>query len=330
MAVTGVEIKLSLDKLIGQKTLVNQLKTIIYSQKVGHAYAFSGPAGMGKRTFALAFAKNLLCQGCMPAAPCLSCRTFDEGTNPDFYEVVTDKQSIGVDSIRALQEDAANRPTYGSKKVYFIDSAEKMTTQAQNCLLKTLEEPPEYVVILMSVTSFDAMLPTIQSRTVNYRMNPYSDTEMKEILQPFFARGQNDLDFILKFSRGIPGNAVHLMEEGTVRDLRRLVFSLLEKPEDLHLAEEVRKNLADNKGEMITVLDILLAFYRDCLMVLEGMENRLINSDKKDIIIRIAKAYTKRRLMDKANTLERLRRSFESNVNHQLGVDVLVMEIQEV
>ncbi len=77
-------------------------------------------------------------------------------------------------------------------------------------------------------------------------------------------------------------------------------------------------------------MDILLSFYRDCLMVLEGMENRLINSDKKDMIIKIAKAYTKRKLLDKTNTLEGLRRSVEANVNHQLGVDVLVMEIQEV
>lgn len=321
---------MSLDQLIGQKTLISQLKNIILSRKVGHAYAFSGPAGMGKRTFALAFAKALLCRGCSPDAPCLSCRTFEEGTNPDFYEVVTDKQSIGVDAIRDLQEDASNRPTYGERKVYFIDNAEKMTVQAQNCLLKTLEEPPEYVVIILSVTSFDALLPTIQSRTVNFRMHPYSDAEIKEILKPYIAMEQNDLDFILKFSRGIPGHAMHLMEEGTVRDLRNLMFSLLEKPDDIALAEEVRKELGDQKGELVTALDILLAYYRDCLMVLEEMENRLINSDKKDMIIRTAKNYTKRRLMDKADTLERLRRGLESNVNHQLAVDVLVMEIQEV
>jgi DNA polymerase-3 subunit delta' len=319
-----------LDKLIGQKTLVSQLRKIVTSNRAGHAYAFSGPSGTGKRTIALAFARALLCMGCQTETPCLSCRTFAEGTNPDFYEVVTEKQSIGVDSVRAMQEDVANRPTYGNRKVYFIDGAQQMTVQAQNCLLKTLEEPPEYVVILMSVTSFDALLSTIRSRTVNFRINPYSDTEMLQILQPIYTLAVSEWEFILKFSRGIPGNAIHLIEEGSVRDLRRVVFKLLEKPDEIQTAEEVRKILSENKAELPTVLDILLSFYRDCLMVLEGMENRLINSDKKDMIIKIAKAYTKRKLLDKTNTLEGLRRSVEANVNHQLGVDVLVMEIQEV
>jgi DNA polymerase-3 subunit delta' len=321
---------LNLDQIIGQKSLINQLKIIVASSNSGHAYAFSGPSGTGKRTIALAYARSLLCAGCSPGHACLPCRTFTEGTNPDFYEIVTDKQSIGVDSIRAMQEDMANRPTYGDRKVYFIDRAQQMTTQAQNCLLKTLEEPPAYAVILMSVANFDALLPTIRSRTVNFRINPYSDAEMLQILQPLYALDETEWEFILKFSRGIPGNAIHLIEEGSVRDLRRLVFKLLEKPDDIQSAEEVRKTLSENKAELPTVLDILLSFYRDCLMALEGMENRLINSDKKDIIKWIAKKYTKRKLLDKTNALEGLRRSFETNVNHQLGVDVLVMEIQEV
>lgn len=321
---------MTLDQIIGQDSLVNQLKMNIASGKPGHACAFSGPSGMGKRTLALAYARALLCMGCKPGAACLSCRTFIEGTNPDFYEVITDKPSIGVDLIRAMQDDVANRPAYGNRKVYFIDNAQLMTTQAQNCLLKTLEEPPEYAIILMSVSNFDSMLSTIQSRMVHFRMNPYSDTEMLQILKPLYILDENEWDFILKFSRGIPGNAIHIIEEGSVRDLRRLVFRLLERLDDIHTAEELRKALSENKAEVTTVLDILLSFYRDCMITLEGMENRLINSDKKDMIIKIAKRFPKRKLLDKINILEGMRRSFEYNVNHQLGVDVLVMEIQEV
>lgn len=321
---------MQLDMLIGQKSLVCQLKKIINEDRVGHAYSFSGPAGAGKRTVALAFAKELLCSECGKVAGCLSCKTFQEGTNPDFYEVVTEKQSIGVDCIRTLQEDVANRPTYGNRKVYFIDRAELMTIQAQNCLLKTLEEPPEYAVILLSTTSFEAMLPTIRSRTVNFRINPYSDAEMRKILNPLYSIPDNEMEFILKFSRGIPGNAIHMIEEGTVRDIRQLVFQLLEKPDNIHIAEEIRKHLRENKGEVSTALDILMSLYRDCLMVSTGMENRLINSDKKDMIKKIAKAYSIRKLLDKTDALEKLRHNFEYNINTQLGIDVLLMEIQEV
>jgi DNA polymerase-3 subunit delta' len=138
------------------------------------------------------------------------------------------------------------------------------------------------------------------------------------------------MEFILKFSRGIPGNAIHMIEEGTVRDIRQLVFQLLEKPDNIHIAEEIRKHLRENKGEVSTALDILMSLYRDCLMVSTGMENRLINSDKKDMIKKIAKAYSKRKLLDKTDALEKLRRNFEYNINTQLGIDILLMEIQEV
>lgn len=321
---------MEINKLIGQKFLTTQLKKIINDGRVGHAYAFSGSQGIGKRTFALAFAKDLLCIGTKgETCRCLSCRTFEEGTNPDFFEVKTEKQSIGVESIRDMQADAANRPTYGSRKVYFIDNAERMTPQAQNCLLKTLEEPPEYVVILLSTKSFEAMLPTIQSRTVNLRLNLYSDDEMKKILTSLCTISEDKMEFILKFSGGIPGDAMHMIEEGTVRDLRRQIFSLLEKPDEFSSQETIRKALIDNRGELTTVLNILLSIYRDCLMVLEGLENRLINSDKKDMIRNVAETFSKRKLMDKVASLERLRQNFKYNINYPLGIDVLMMEIQE-
>mgnify|MGYP000878485662 FL=1 len=322
---------MDLDRLIGQQTLVYQLKTIIEKNIIGHAYAFTGPEGIGKRTFALAFAKGLLCSGNKSeSCECLSCRTFKENTNPDFYEVVSEKASIGVDSIREMQNDVANRPSYGNHKVYFIDGAEKMTTQAQNCLLKTLEEPPEYTIILLSVTSFEALLPTIQSRSVNLRMNTYSEDEMKKILCSINHIPINELEFILKFSRGVPGNAVHMIEEGLVRDLRTQIFSLLEKRDNINAVEDLRKSLIDNKQEITTALDIIISVFRDCLMQKQGMEYRLINSDKKDIIKSIAKLNSNSVLLDKIDALEKMRYNFKSNINYQLGIDVLLLEVQEV
>lgn len=320
-----------LDSLIGQNSLVIQLKRIVENNNPGHAYAFSGPEGIGKRTFALSFSQGLLCCGSKALnCDCISCRTFREGTNPDFYEVVTEKSSIGVDAIRDMQNDIANRPTYNDRKVYFIDEAEKLTAQAQNCLLKTLEEPPEYTVILFSVKSFEALLPTIQSRTVNLRMNTYSDDDMKKILRPILNINDDDLEFILKFSRGIPGNAVHMIEQGLVKDLRVEIFKLLENPDDINTEENIRKILTDNKEELTTALDILSSAFRDCLIQKQGMEKRLINSDKKDIIKKISKSNSNRKLLNKINTLERMRYSFKSNINYQLGMDVLLLEIQEV
>ncbi len=317
--------------LVGQKALVIQLNTIIASGRLGHAYIFSGPEGIGKRTFALSFVKEILCLGSeKESCRCISCRTLEQGTNPDFYEVLTDKASIGVDNIRDMQENVADRPTYGNRKVYFIDHAELMTVQAQNCLLKTLEEPPEYVVILLSSTSFDALLPTIQSRVVNFRMNPYSEEEMKRILSPIYNTNDKELEFILAFSRGIPGNAVHIIEQGMIKEIRSQVMKFLEKPQDFNQSENLRKLISDNREELSTVLDILMSVYRDCVMLRQGMENRLINDDKKDIIKRIALSSSQRKLLDKISALEKMRRNFKYNLNFQLVLEVLFLEIQEV
>lgn len=322
---------MELDKIIGQHDLIVQLKRLISLDLAGHAYAFSGPEGIGKKTLARAFAKDLLClshdsENCS----CISCRTFESGTNPDFYQVVSDKKSIGVDSIRDLQDHVAHRPTYGNRKVYLIPDAELMTTQAQNCLLKTLEEPPEYAVIILLTVNFEALLPTIQSRTVNLRMSAYNDEEMKKIICPAHNVPDSELEFILKFSGGIPLNAIRMIEEGSVRDLRSLVFKLLENPDDFALTGNIRKTLADRREEISTVFDILLSVYRDCLMLKQGMENRLINSDKKDIIKHIASSYQKHNLFEKIANLERMRRNFNYNINYQLGIDALLLEIQEV
>lgn len=320
-----------MDRIIGQQQLVAQLRTMIDNNSLGHAYVFSGSEGMGKRTLALAFAKGLLCCGNKSeSCDCISCRTFREGTNPDFYEVISEKASIGVDAIRDMQKDVANRPTYGHIKVYFIDDADKMTVQAQNCLLKTLEEPPDYVKILLSVISFEALLPTIQSRIVNLRMNPYTEDEIKKILCSIYDVPKSELDFILKFSRGVPGNAIHLIEEGMVRDLRNQLFTVLENRDDINAADILRKSLTDNKQELTTVLDILISAFRDCLMHKHGMDYRLINLDKKDIIKDIVKTSSNDKLLDKIDMLEKMRYNFKSNINYQLGIDVLLLEIQEV
>jgi len=322
---------LELDNIIGQSSLVRQLKRLITFDLIGHAYAISGPAGIGKKTLARAFIKDLLClDSSTENCRCICCRTYENGTNPDFYKVESDKKSIGVDSIRELQDHAAHRPTYGKRKVYLIPDAELMTPQAQNCLLKTLEEPPKYVVIILLTINFEALLPTIQSRTVNLRMMPYTDEEMKKIIRLFHNISENEIDIILKFSNGIPLNALRMIEEGAVRDLRTQVFRIFEKPDDFSHLESVRKTLLDNRDEIQTFFDILLSVYRDCLMLKHGMENRLINSDKKDIIKNIASSYQNHILLEKITNLERLRYNFSYNINPQLGIDTLLLEIQEV
>lgn len=173
------------DGLYGQNEIKKILTDLITGDRVGHAFVFCGPTGVGRKSFAKSFAKGIMCahrhSGEEDACgACVGCTLMASETNPDFTVVMEDegKNSIGVDTIRALQEDMAKAPEYGVRKVYVIGVAEKMTTEAQNALLKTLEEPAEYVVVILVCTNFALLLETIRSRVVRIDFSRNSDREV--------------------------------------------------------------------------------------------------------------------------------------------------------
>ncbi|MDE7299609.1 MAG: AAA family ATPase, partial [Lachnospiraceae bacterium] len=155
--------------VIGRENVTEHLKNAIRLNKVSHAYIFCGEDGIGKNFIADIFAAALQCNEYSgePCCQCKSCRQAEGGNHPDIIRVLHEKATLGVDDIRTqLNNDIAVKPYSGRYKIYIIDEAEKMTEAAQNALLKTIEEPPEYAVILLLTNNIDAFLPTILSRCV--------------------------------------------------------------------------------------------------------------------------------------------------------------------
>ena len=184
------------DHIIGHSDVVEHLKNAMKMDKVSHAYIFNGEKGCGKKTLAREFAKALQCQGEgeRPCGQCQSCRQADGHNQPDIIEVSHDKpNTIGVDDIREqVVGDVQVRPYSSPYKVYIIPEAEKMNQQAQNALLKTIEEPPEYVVILLLTTNAASFLPTILSRCVMLNIvgsNAESQTRVMRNIVPTTAAG---------------------------------------------------------------------------------------------------------------------------------------------
>ncbi|MCX7774423.1 MAG: AAA family ATPase, partial [Clostridia bacterium] len=167
---------------IGQKAIVDGFKDKLNQKNLGHAYALSGPAGMGKRTLARYLAKLLLCTeaASAPCGSCRSCRSFEADSNPHFLSISAETQKILIKQIRGLIEDISIKPSHG-RKVYLIEDADRMTPDAQNCLLKTLEDPPPYAVILMTTAFYESLLVTVRSRIVQIKMMPYNNDEMAAI-----------------------------------------------------------------------------------------------------------------------------------------------------
>lgn len=321
--------------IVGQKDVVSCLKYAIESNRVGHAYIFSGPKGIGKKTLARIFAKGLLCNdkiangGCDSCAPC---RQFNSGTNPDYREVRTDDASIGVEEIRSLQGDIAVKPFYSSRKVYVIIDADKMTIQAQNCLLKTLEEPPGYAVIILTTANYDALLETIRSRAVRYNFRRNTPEEVRNALAKQVGRDHRGIDFIASWADGSIGAAYELALSEEFTQKRDKVFDIVQELMNSNTAHifELCSFFESNRNDINALLDMMAMFYRDVLMVKEvGNENMLINFDKKDIIINIAPRFSKRQLISNLDIIELARRDINQNANFQLAVEVMLMKLQE-
>ena len=171
-------------EIIGHEQIIEHLQNAIRLNKVSHAYILDGEEGSGKMLLASAFAQTLQCEqgGTEPCGKCHSCIQAESRNQPDIIRVTHEKPgSIGVDDIRdQLCSDILIRPYSSPWKIYIVDEAEKMTVQAQNALLKTIEEPPAYGIVLLLTENSEAFLPTILSRCVTLKLRPVKDEQIRK------------------------------------------------------------------------------------------------------------------------------------------------------
>lgn len=205
---------MSFSDIIGHKKIIRALNAAIDEAKVGHAYLFTGPAGIGKKTLAKAFAMRLLCHDktANPDCLCTGCVRMRMDNHPDFITILPAGNSIKIEQLRQLQHELFYRPLLGERKVCFFPDAELLTEAAANSFLKTLEEPPPGVVFLFTAVRSDLILPTIRSRCQVFQLFPVSDAEITEAL---VKRGMDLLEASerVKLSQGLPGNALNCLTE---------------------------------------------------------------------------------------------------------------------
>lgn len=312
---------------IGQKSIIDSFKNNVNCNTLSHAYALTGPVGMGKKTLSHYLAKMLLCTGTeenVPCGQCRSCKSFDAGSNPQFTVLRNETQKILIKQIRGLIEDICIRPAKG-RKVYIIEEADRMTPDAQNCLLKTLEEPPAYAIILLTTAYFDSLLITVRSRIVHTRLKPYSKEELKRIAKN---KGLdiNGREHLLNWSQGIPGNALKLLGDSQFEENRDMVMKFVFNNHDFSNLE-LNQYLSKKKESFDECMDILESVYRDVLLVLCNAGDGLINSDKKNNIIEYAKNHEFLEITEKIAKIHEIRSNLKRNMNYQLAVDMVTLEI---
>ena len=273
-----------------------------------HAYIFEGERGGGSLEGARLFANALVCEReeSAPCGVCNACILAKAGSHPDLHFVTPqkDKKNITVDIIRGLLTDAYTKPYETGKKVYIITYGDEMNEQAQNALLKLLEEPPEYAVFIILAENAEALLATIRSRCEKIKFPPVSEEKTREWLKKHYPDNPNT-DFLARYSQGNIERAKNLAEEEDFMPLRQGAFELLPKLLSKELLEsyDVLNFVEANKENAEQILKIWLGFLRDIMLLQNDGKKFIVNTDFTDRLINMSDKYDEEMIVNAASEL---------------------------
>ena len=283
------------DKIIGNQLIKEELQKSIEQDKVSHSYLFVGIEGIGKQMIAKEFAQMILCtsdtiKGCHQ---CKSCIEFQSENHPDFLYIEPDGNSIKIEQIRYLQRKIQEKPIISNQKVYIINDADRMTTEAQNCLLKTLEEPPEYSTIILIGSNENAFLNTIKSRCMIISFQPIPSNEIKKYIKETYGISSVSPNMLQAFQGSI-GKAVVLKDkQDSYQKIEEMIKQLDKKDilDILTLGEELYTNRDEIKNilEYINIILFNIAKenikYINCIPIIEDTKKRLNQNGNYDMCI---------------------------------------------
>lgn len=322
--------------IVGQEQIREHLRNALASGKVSHAYIINGEKNSGKEFIARVFSMALQCEKgeVEPCQECHSCKQALSGNQPDIIRIVHEKpNSIGVEDIRRqVNGDVAIKPYSSPYKVYIINEAEKMTVQAQNALLKTLEEPPAYAVIILLTANLNALLPTILSRCVVLNMKPVSDELVKQYLMEQMQVPDYKAEVCVAFARGNVGKAKVLASSEDFENVKSEALSLLKYIHDMELSEIIAaiKKITEYKLEIGDYLDIFAVWYRDVLLFKATNDvNSLVFREEIQSIRRTAQRSSYEGIETVINALDTAKKRLEANVNFELVMELMILTIKE-
>ena len=336
----------SFSAVLGHDGAKAHLQAALASEQMSHAYLIEAPHGVGKTTLANAFIKTLLCEKREKAGAgrstgsmieccntCPSCRSFDHDNHPDVKRIraAEDKNTISVKQIRdELVKDISVRP-YGSRyKVYIIEGADSLTIEAQNAMLKTLEEPPAYGLILLLAESAASFLPTILSRCVRIPLQPLNIALVRAGLEKRGIRGEK-ASIAAAFAQGSIGQALKLCEDETFEEVRCKLFQFLGQLPQLSQLEIMRgaSIWEQYKSEQDAIFSLMLIWYRDIIVYQETQDPaQLMCTDQLETIQKMASYYSSRKLIQLTDLVLDIHKKLKSNANPALAVDCLLMNLK--
>lgn len=331
---------MSFAKLIGNQRNKQILQRLLSNGRVSATMIFAGPDGVGKRQFAITFAKAANCQKALDNSyaldscdECATCRRIDEGTYGDVTTIQPDGQFIKIAQTRGMAEEVYYRPREGRQKFFIIDEADRLRDEAANSLLKTLEEPPPTSTLILLTSRPNSLLQTIRSRSQRMNFAPLTTAEMEKFLAENYPRPAADTALLARVTEGRIGQAtafdlsVYRQERRTLIELLELMATGQNRVRLLKAAEYIGKKERD---EFEKELDLMTSLLRDIFLIAAGRSrDEVVNIDVADRLELIAGKLGLARITSWSEKIGDVRKSLRVNANRQLAMESALFELAE-
>ena len=323
--------------IIGQESIKKHLQTAIKTGNLSHAYIINGEYGSGRQTIASALAKTIQCQSKTDdtdaCGVCTSCKQAESHNHPDIKYITHDKTSISVNDIREqLNNDISIKPYSSEYKIYIIPDANKMTEQAQNALLKTIEEPPVYAIIILLTENCDSLLPTIRSRCVTLTMNPLEKDKICTYLENKFQLEPEQAQIAANYCQGNIGKAIRFASSSDFIEMKNQVLKLLKNLDSMDIASiiDTIKEFSTHKNDINDYLDLMLLWYRDVLMFKVTKDaNLLLYSDEYSAISEQATKRDYENIENIIAAIDKAKVRLKANVNFDVTIELMILAMKD-
>lgn len=322
--------------IIGHEDIVKHFKSSIELGKVSHAYILNGEKGVGKKTLANVVAKSLQCESGNPdpCGECTSCLQVESNNQPDIIWINHEKPNvISVDEVRSqIVNDIDLKPYRSKYKIYIVPDAQMLNPQAQNALLKTLEEPPEYAIIMLLTDNVDKFLPTILSRCIVLNFKPVQPLEMIEYLEEQLGIEKAKAKFCADFAQGNLGKAVRLAISPDYNEIKEDSVRLLRRIHEMDMEDIIMavKKMGKYKLDVTDYIDIMTMWFRDILMVkISNSPNKIIFKEEFSVMKKQASRTSYEGIEEILKAMNKLKIRLEANVNFDIAMELTMLTIKE-
>jgi DNA polymerase-3 subunit delta' len=322
-------------QVLGQDKILALLDRSLEKNIIAHAYLLVGPHHVGKRTLALNLAQALNCSSHKPpCGQCRSCHRILDHKHADVTSIGLDSRTeIGIDDIRELQKFANLPPYEGKCKVFIIDDAEYLSTEAANSLLKILEEPPPKVVWLLLTAEERRLLPTIVSRCQRLELKPLPLTQVQKILTDFYNADLAKAEFLAHLCHGCLGWAISALADDDILRQRAQRVTMISSLTHASLeqrfayAQEIATQFSQNRKSVAEVMEVWLMWWRDLMLIKGGCKEAIINVDYEMALEEQAKSLSLNEIKQFLANLRSLREEISKNVNPRLAFESLMLNM---